>query len=66
LAFFAACNALMPGVLELTYTISDVSAIFLDMVIFRGEGWHNTGKLDMKCYQKPVNKYLYIPFCRVG
>ena len=26
-------------------------------------GWHNTGKLDMKCYQKPVNKYLYIPFC---
>jgi hypothetical protein len=63
LDFFTACNAVMPGVLTLTYEISKSSVVFLDLVVFRGAGWDTSGLLDTTCYQKPVNRYLYIPFC---
>ena len=62
-AFFTACNSLMPGILTLTYEISVSSVVFLDMIVFRGGNWEQSGMLDTTCYQKPVNRYLYIPFC---
>eukprot|EP01052_Picozoa_sp_SAG31_P031756 SAG31_NODE_3402_length_4313_cov_7.421690_2_plen_597_part_00 len=58
---FAELNALCPQI-QNTFTISETSAIFLDLDIFKGDRWHRDRLLDSKCYQKPVNKYLYTPF----
>eukprot|EP01052_Picozoa_sp_SAG31_P027008 SAG31_NODE_2491_length_5612_cov_23.752766_5_plen_260_part_00 len=44
-----------------TRPISQTKAIFLDLVIFKGKRWQSTGHLDTKCYQKPMNRYLYTP-----
>lgn len=34
---------------------------FLDLTIFMGDRFEATGKLDYKLYEKPQNKYRYIP-----
>ena len=35
---------------------------FMDLHIFKGEKFYNEGKLSIKVYQKPENKYMYIPY----
>ena len=35
---------------------------FMDLHIFKGENFYNGGKLSIKVYQKPENKYMYIPY----
>ena len=35
---------------------------FMDLHIFKRENFYNGGKLRIKVYQKPENKYMYIPF----
>ena len=35
---------------------------FMDLHIFKGEKFYNEGKLSIKVYQKPENKYIYIPY----
>ena len=35
---------------------------FVDLKIFKGENFYNGGKLSIKVYQKPENKYMYIPY----
>ena len=35
---------------------------FMDLHIFKGEKFYNEGKLSIKVYQKPKNKYMYIPY----
>ena len=35
---------------------------FMDLYIFKGNNFFNTGKLSIKVYQKPENRYMYIPY----
>ena len=35
---------------------------FMDLYIFKGINFHINGKLSIKIYQKPENRYMYIPF----
>ena len=35
---------------------------FKDLHFFKGENFYNGGKLSIKVYQKPENKYMYIPY----
>ena len=34
----------------------------MDLYIFKGEKFYNGGKLSIIVYQKPENKYMYIPY----
>ena len=34
----------------------------MDLHIFKGEKNYNEGKLSIKVYQKPENKYMQIPY----
>ena len=38
------------------------SVDFLDLTIYKGKRFRREGKLDLKIFQKPMNKYLYLPF----
>jgi hypothetical protein len=62
LSLFTALNAVDPDHLELTYECSRTSAVFLDLVTYKGDRWRASGVLDFKVYQKPINRYLYLPF----
>jgi hypothetical protein len=62
-AFFATVNeAGRDFGLRVTYDLSFQSAVFLDLRIFKGDHFATTGCLDTEVYQKPMNRYLYIPF----
>ena len=34
----------------------------MDLYIFKGKDFHINGKLSIKVYQKPENRYMYVPF----
>ena len=51
-----------PAHISLTWEVSLECAVFLDVEAFKGEIWRATGILDTTCFQKAVNKYLYLPF----
>eukprot|EP01050_Picozoa_sp_SAG11_P024266 SAG11_NODE_5116_length_1658_cov_24.830019_1_plen_139_part_10 len=57
LALFAELNALCPSI-TLTFEISLTTAIFLDLIIFKGPEYNKHKYLDTKTYQKSVNRYL--------
>jgi hypothetical protein len=61
-ALRAELAAVDPVNLELTWSVSDHMAVFLDLEIFKGAGWRNTSLLDSRCFQKATNRYLYLPF----
>jgi hypothetical protein len=58
---FAALNALNVNI-QLTFTVSLSTAIFLDLTIFKGKRFKEKRLLDTRCYQKPMNRYLFMPF----
>jgi len=35
---------------------------YMDLYIFKGNKFYETGKLSIKVYQKPENRYMYIPY----
>ena len=35
---------------------------YMNLYIFKGNKFYETGKLSIKVYQKPENRYMYIPF----
>ena len=35
---------------------------YTDLYIFKGNKVFETGKLSIKVYQKPENRYMYIPY----
>ena len=35
---------------------------FMDFYTFKGNNFYITGKLSIKVYQKPENRYMYIPY----
>lgn len=45
--------------IKLTYCFSDSSISFLDLFLYRDT---SSSVLQFSTFQKPVNKYLYIPF----
>lgn len=53
-------NSLLPSI-KCTYNISAYRGEFLDCEVFKGEDFDRTGKLQTRLYQKPQNKYLYLP-----
>ena len=57
--FLHKLNNLAPSI-KLTWEVSDQKVNFLDMLIFKDPENHT--KLITKPYQKPLNRYLYIPF----
>lgn len=60
--FFAELNELEPTI-NLTFEISDARVIMLDLEIYKGPRFRKTGRLDIKTYQKPMNRYSYLPAC---
>jgi hypothetical protein len=47
--------------INITNTISQTEGVFLDLVVYVGPRYTKHNKLDVKLYQKPQNKYLYLP-----
>ena len=41
---------------------SRFSARLLDLLLIKDDAWRHTGLISTACYQKPVNRYLYLPF----
>ena len=58
-SFLDRLNNLAPTI-KLTWNVSQQEAIFLDMVVYVDRT--SPTKLSTKPYQKPLNRYLYIPF----
>ena len=49
--------------LRLEIKTSQHSLVFLDVEVYKGPRWRSTATLlDTRVYQKPQNRYLYIPF----
>ena len=44
------------------YQINDTSMIFMDMEVYKDIGFNGTNTLSTRLYQKPMNKYLFLPF----
>lgn len=49
------------GSIECKISVHDQSIDFLDLTIFKGERWEREGILDVKLFEKPTNRFLYIP-----
>lgn len=56
-------NNTLPTITCSNVTIEKQEGIFLDLSIFKGDRFFNIKKFDIKVYQKPQNKYLYLPLC---
>ena len=59
--FINTYNEVRPGIISLTHVISNTSGVFLDTEIFKSEQFCSTGIFDSRIYQKPQNKFLYLP-----
>ena len=55
--FINSINSIIPGI-TFTVSINKGAAVILDIIAYRS---HNN-QLRFKVYQKPMNRYLYIPF----
>ena len=62
-ACFNDINTNNPDGLVLTYEVSATGpTVFLDLLLIKDDAWRHSGLLSTACYQKPVNRYLYLPF----
>lgn len=59
--FIKTLSTMHPNI-KLDVKISQVSADFLDLHIFKGSQFMETGILDTSVHQKALNAYLYIPW----
>jgi hypothetical protein len=55
-------NRFYEGVIVFTCEIGEESVNFLDLVIFKGDRFSDSNRLDFKVFQKTTNLYQYIPF----
>jgi hypothetical protein len=60
-AWVSALNGLVPSI-SVTWDLCDTRFTLLDITFSKGERWLQDGVLDTCVYQKPLNKYLYIPW----
>lgn len=51
----------LPTIKCSSFTIDDKEGTFLDLKIFKGDRFESSSRLDIKVFQKPQNKYLYLP-----
>ena len=58
-SFLDLLNSLAPSI-KLTWSFSQENINFVDMVVYVDQ--ESPTKLCVKPYQKPLNRYLYIPF----
>ena len=54
-------NLIFPR-MPITYQLSQSEVDFMGIHIFKGNRFKSSGLLDFKVFQKPKNRYLYIPF----
>ena len=59
--FITIFNCRRRGICCPKYLISDSSATFLDVTVFKDARFNLTKKLDVKLFQKPTNKFLFLP-----
>ena len=59
--FLTTYNKLRPNNIHITHDISLLSGIFMDIKLFKGPRFTSSNLFDTSVYQKPMNKYLYIP-----
>lgn len=61
-SWFDSMNNLADG-MSITHESSETSVVFLDCLFYKGPGWESSdnGTLDVTCYKKAINKYLYKP-----
>ena len=48
--------------LKFEFVVSPTEASFLDLYIYKGNRFKDNGIVDLKCHQKKMNLYLYIPW----
>jgi hypothetical protein len=60
--FIREMNNMHPNI-KLTFSISPSSCIFLDVQVFKGPQFLHSSRIDISLYQKPIDKYQYIPYC---
>jgi hypothetical protein len=49
--------------IKLTGNISDDTANFLDLTLYKGSKFHHSQRFDLDVYQKPSNLFLFLPPC---
>ena len=54
-------NSIDP-LIKLTGTISNTSCVFLDLTLYKGSRFDTSGHFDLDVYQKPSNKFLFLPY----
>ena len=54
-------NGLHPA-MKFTLETSDTSCDFLDITVYKGNRFAQSSLLDTRVFQKPMNKFLYIPY----
>ena len=54
-------NLLRPGNIKIDFSISNTSGVILDIELFKGSRFSESGFFDITLFQKKCNKYLYIP-----
>jgi hypothetical protein len=59
--FITDYNALHKNI-KVKAVFSTHSVDFLNLTLFKGRNFFAYGKMDTKCYSKPFNNFLYLPF----
>ena len=59
--FLIEYKKLRPNYIKLTSSITSDRSDVLDVTIYKGHDFNNTGKLQTTLYQKPHNRFLFIP-----
>jgi len=54
-------NLLRPANIKVGFTISTSKGVILDISLFKGPRFKESGHFDITLFQKECNKYLYIP-----
>ena len=54
-------NQLRKNIFIDKWTVGNYVA-YMDLYIFKGNNFLDTGILSIKVYQKPANRYMYIPY----
>jgi len=60
-AFIDLLRSLDPS-MKLTISISEDSADFLDLHLYKGTRFRDHGHMDITTYAKSISRYLYVPF----
>ena len=60
--FIQTLQNILPNKIKFTYNISTIECTFLDITIYKHKLPNDKLILATKLYQKPMNKYLFIPF----